>query len=192
MFPRFALLLVCLSPGVLHAGERPLAIDFAQSQVEVLVKATVDSFTGHLTRFEPMITVGDDGMVSHARLAFHFRDVDTGKPKRDEAMHEWQHTSEHPDGEFILGSLHANPDQGFTAAGWLTFHGVRRELSFPATVTKDGTLYAIDGNAAVDTREYGLPIIRMFGLLKVDPVVHVRFHVQGRLPASAATAAVSP
>jgi hypothetical protein len=31
----------------------------------------------------------------------------------------------------------------------------------------------------VDTRDYGLPIIRVFGLLKVDPLVHVQFHLEG-------------
>jgi iron complex transport system substrate-binding protein len=39
------------------------------------------------------------------------------------------------------------------------------------------------GDASLDTREFGLPVIRLFGLLKVDPVVRVRFHLQGTAPA---------
>jgi len=55
-------------------------------------------------------------------------------------------------------------------------------VSFPVKITADHRLTTIDGMAAVDTREFGLPIIRMFWVLTVDPVVHVRFHLQGVLP----------
>jgi hypothetical protein len=33
----------------------------------------------------------------------------------------------------------------------------------------------------IDTREHGLPVIRLLGLLKVDPLVTVRFHLQASL-----------
>jgi polyisoprenoid-binding protein YceI len=73
------------------------------------------------------------------------------------------------------------PDSGFVAVGRLTFHGITRDLRFPASVIRDTGNYAIDGDATVDTREFGLPIIRMMGVLKVDPLVHVRFHLQGHV-----------
>ena len=52
-------------------------------------------------------------------------------------------------------------------------------MHFPIAVTSDGRLLAIDGEAVLDTREFGLPVIRLLGLLKVDPQVAVRFHLQG-------------
>ena len=159
--------------------ERKLAVDFPQSKVEVAVRATMDSFVGRLVRYEPAITIGDDGRVVAARISFHFRDVETGKDGRDKSMHSWQQTETFPDGEFVLSSLESGAGGAYTAFGRLTFHGVNRDLRFPVLITRDGERYAIDGDAAVDTRVFGLPIIRMFKVLKVDPLVHVRFHLQG-------------
>ncbi len=182
MILRFLCLFLTFAAGWAGAAERPLVIDLAQSRVEIVVRATMDSFTGKLARFDPAVGVGDDGRVVSARLAFHFLDIATGKEGRDKAMHKWQETGKFPDGVFVLTSLEpaVAPDSGFVAVGRLTLHGVTRDLRFPASVIRDAATYAIDGDATVDTREFGLPIVRMMGVLKVDPLVHVRFHLQGR------------
>lgn len=168
------------------AAEHPLAIDRAESRVEIAVKATVDSFTAKLTQFEPSIVLGDDGRVSSARVTFHFRDIDTGKEARNKAMHKWQQTDAFPDGVFVLSALEPAGGNTATAFGRLSLHAVSQEVQFPVSVTRDGRRYAIDGEATVDTRAHGLPVIRMLGLLKVDPVVRVRFHLQGQTEAIAA------
>lgn len=171
-----------LVAGSALAAERSLEIDRTHSRIDVDVHATGDSFTGSLKQFEPMVVVTDDGRVTAARLAFKFRDVVTGKTKRDQAMHEWQHTAEHPDAVFVLTSLESGPAPagGQLALGRLTFHGITREIRFPVSLLREGERTVIDGAAPIDTREYGLPIIRMFGFLKVDPIVKVRFHLEGR------------
>lgn len=178
------LLLVCaaLWPAFAVAAPTPLSIDPAQSRVEVIVKATVDSFTGTLDAYKADITV-DAGRVTAATISFRFADVHTGKPARDEAMHEWQDTPKHPDGVFTLKTIETAADGRLTARGALVLHGVSREIAFPISVTTDHRLYAIDGEAPLDTREFGLPIIRKFGLLKVNPLVKVRFHLQGTVAA---------
>ena len=174
-----------LSSGVawMDASERPLAIDSVQSRVEIAVHASVDSFTGKLTQFEPTVVIDDEGRVVSARVAFHFRDVVTGKGSRDTAMHKWQHTDEFPDGGFVLTSLEPAvvPEKGFVATGRLTFHGVVRDLRFPVSVLRENGRYVIDGEAVLDTREFGLPVIRMLAVLKVDPQVKVRFHLEGKV-----------
>lgn len=177
------LVFLAVAAGRLPAAERPLALDLAQSRVEVEVRATVDSFTGKLVAFDPVVAVGDDGRIVAARFGFHFRDLETGKPKRDAAMHKWQDTTAFPNGVFVLSDLAPAPAPaaGFVASGRLTLHGATQELRFPVTVQREGERYAIDGDAPVDVRGFGLPIIRLLGVLKVDPVVHVRFHLQGRL-----------
>ncbi len=178
--------LICALVGVTAgsiAGERPLAMDRAQSKLEVAVHASMDSFTGQLERFESVVTVGDDGRVVAARIAFRFRDLHTGKDKRDAAMHQWQHTDEFPDGGFVLTSLEPAPapEGGFVAVGRLTLHGVVRDVRFPVSVLREAERYVIDGEAALDTRTFGLPVIRMLAVLKVDPVVKVRFHLVGKV-----------
>lgn len=174
------LLATLLAGGALPGQAAQLACDPAQSRVEIIVKATVDSFTGHLARFDPEVTLGPDGHVTAARFRFHFSDVQTGKDKRDKAMHEWQQTDRFPDGEFQLDSLTPQVEAAWLARGRLTFHGRAQTLEFPVTVVTQGEVCAIDGEAVVDTREFDLPVIRLLGLLKVDPLVHVRFHLQGR------------
>jgi polyisoprenoid-binding protein YceI len=175
--------LVSVSPSL--AAERAINIDIAESRVEIVVRASVDSFTGQLKRFAPVVKVNDEGRIVAARMTFLFRDVVTGKEKRDREMHAWQKTDSYPDGAFELSSLEPAPAQagGLIATGQLTFHGVTRELRFPVTVQREDGKYVIDGDAPVDTRDFGLPVIRMLAVLKVDPIVQVRFHLQGRDPA---------
>lgn len=187
MIPRLPLgfLLAALLVSSLGATGTALTIDRPQSRLQVAVHSTVDSFTANLAGFDPVIAVDEQGNVTAARLTFHFRDLQTGKDKRDASMHKWQHTDAFPDGRFELRTLERN-GAALTAVGELTFHGVSREIRFPVSVAHDGATYAIDADAPVDTRDFALPIIRMFGLLKVDPLVHVRIHVQGAMPAAQA------
>lgn len=174
------LLAACVIGGVSCGSAAQLICDPAQSRIEVVVKATVDSFTGQLAKFDPVVTLGPDGRVTAARVRFKFADVQTGKEKRDKAMHEWQQTGQYPDGEFELVSLSPTAEAGWRAQGRLTFHGRTQPLDFPVTIVTQADLCAIDGEAVVDTRAFDLPVIRLLGLLKVDPLVHVRFHLQGR------------
>jgi polyisoprenoid-binding protein YceI len=182
MTSRFLFLgaVVLAAAARLVAADRPVQFDPAQSTVDVVVKATVDSFTGRLAAYELTGTVDEQGRFRSARLTFRFRDVLTGKPKRDAKMHEWQGTAQFPDARFELVSLTDLPDATCRAAGRLTFHGVTREVSFPVRIGREGDVHAIDGEAAIDTRDFGLPVIRLIGVLKVDPVVRVRFHFQGK------------
>lgn len=178
-----SLLVFALMALTASAAPEALVIDSAQSRVEIVVKATVDSFTGRLDGYKAAITV-DGGHVTAATLKFNFSDVHTGKTARDEAMHEWQETAKHPDGVFTLAALEPAADGRFNARGTLVLHGVSREIVFTVSVITDGSLYAIDGVAPLDTRDFGLPVIRKFGLLKVEPQVKVRFHLQGTAKAS--------
>jgi polyisoprenoid-binding protein YceI len=147
------------------------------------MKATADSFVGRLERYEAVIVVDPETAsadVVRARFAFRFADVKTGKDARDEAMHSWQDTAHHPDGIFTLAAIEQGADGGRAATGTLVLHGRSREISFPVSVSREGGLYAIDGEATLDTRDFGLPVIKKLLLLKVDPAVKVRFHLQGR------------
>lgn len=175
----FMVFLIGMLPVFAVASPVPLAIDPAQSRIEIIVKATVDSFVGTLDAYKTDIAV-EDGQVAAAIITFRFADVHTGKSGRDEAMHDWQETSRHPDGVFTLKSLERTGADGrMDARGSLTFHGVSRAIAFPVVISTDSTHYTIAGEASLDTRDFGLPVIRKLGLLKVDPLVRVRFHFQG-------------
>lgn len=179
---RFLCLFLALLPAALVAAERPLVVDKARSQIDIVVKATVDSFTGSLNDYDARLIVDDKtGQVKATEVRFDFINVKTGKEKRDAKMHDWQDTPNHPQGAFVLQRLETMDDGKRMAFGHLELHGLRREITFPVVITRDQRLYAIDGEAVIDTRDYGLPVIRMMGLLKVDPMVKVRFHLQAEL-----------
>lgn len=154
--------------------------DREQSRLDVLVKATFDSFTARLEHWEPHLEFDANAHITGARVRFAFADLKTGKEKRDRAMLDWEEASRFPEGEFVLDHLTPDANGRSRAEGRLTIHGVTRPLAFPVTILADGPLCAVDGEALIDTREFGLPVIRMMGLLKVDPQVRVRFHLQGR------------
>ena len=177
-----SLLLFALLPVCLGAAPSPLVVDPSQSRIEVAVPCTMDSFTGTLDAYAADITV-DGGRVTAAKLSFNFTDVHTGKAARDEAMHDWQDTPKHPSCSFVLRTLEPISGSGsrFNATGTFTLHDVATELTFPVSVTTEQNRYAIDGEAPLDTRNFGLPIIRKFGLLKVEPLIKVRFHLQGAI-----------
>lgn len=173
------LLLLGLIPLLAGAAPVKLNVDKRHSRLDIDVKATVDSFTGTLGEYEPAILIDDAGNVQSASFAFRFEDVKTGKAERDQQMHDWQQTSKYPDGVFKLVSIDSDAAGALSATGTLEFHGVQREISFPISITRDGPVLAIDGTVQLDTRDFGLPVIRKFLLLRVDPEVVVRFHMQG-------------
>ncbi len=174
------------TPALRATEPAVLAVDTASSKIEIAVKVTVDSFVGRLDAYQANIAVDPAShAVTHATLDFRWADVKTGKAERDKQMNEWQHSDEFPTGQFTLVNLApANAAGSQQASGTLALHGHTHDVTFPVTIRMNGNVETIDGDAPVDVRDYGLPVIRKFGLLKVDPVVHVRFHVQGALPAA--------
>ncbi len=166
------------------AAETPLIADKAQSTIEYAVTATMDSFTGKLSAYDLELArdPDDPARISRAELRFRIADLRSGNSKRDQQMRDWQSTEQFPEAIFTLTALEPAATPGrFTARGQFIFHGMTRDLVFPVSISSsnDG-LHVIDGEARIDTRDFGLPIIRKFGLLKVDPVVVIKLHLQAR------------
>jgi polyisoprenoid-binding protein YceI len=179
--------LVAVGLGLrLAAAELPLSIDKDHSKIAYDVQVTIHPFSGTLTAYQADILVDQAlGKVTKAQLRFKFADLHSGEDKRDHDMLAWENNDQFPEVVFTLTSLDAGPAGGkFTAKGQLLLHGQTKEISFPVSiVTKDNLGYSIDGDTTVDTRDYGLPVIRKFGFLKVDPQVRVSFHLQGSVSA---------
>jgi polyisoprenoid-binding protein YceI len=164
----------------LNAASQPLVINGAASKIDIAVKVTADSFVGKLQAYDAEIQVDPAASkVTACRVGFKWADVKTGKDKRDVKMNEWQDSAKNPDGVFQMESLEAGADGHLLAKGTLEMHGLSKPIQFPVTVTpKDGN-WVIDGEATVNTTDYGLPVIKMMAMLKVDPRVVVRFHLEG-------------
>jgi polyisoprenoid-binding protein YceI len=160
------------------AAERPLKIDPERSFVDVDVKMTVGSFTGHLDAYEAKVNVDDAGKIKSAVFAFKFADLKTGKSERDDAMIKWLGGAA-PEGNFELGNLALTPDGQGQISGRLTFHGVTERIEFPINVIKADGSYTITGETTVDYRTWNLKVIRVALIAKVDPEVKVRFKLVG-------------
>lgn len=179
------LLLLSLAAG-LPAAPRTLGVDPASSSLSIDVRATGDSFTATLTSFTvaAALDVADPAAAS-AQVSFRVADIKTGNDKRDRKMNGWFEADRFPEGQFKLSQLvrDAGSDR-YRASGILTLHGKEKAVEFPVTIVPSDTTWTLDGEAVIDTRDFGLPIIRMFGLLTVDPQVKVRFHLQAKPTAS--------
>lgn len=168
-------------PLVAGAKGAPLVVDRAASHVDVAVTSTVTSFVARLEKFDAALTLDpESGRVESAAFHADLAAVKTGRADRDHNMVVWLQTNQFPQVDFALIAVDRDPSGTLTAHGQFQLHGQQRELRFPITVTLSHGLTTIDGTAALDTRDFGLPIIR-FWLLTVDPVVHVHFHLQGSL-----------
>lgn len=166
---------------LVSAADPVLRIDREKSFVDVDVKATVDSFTGRLEKYQAAVATDATGRIRAATFDFRFADLKTGKADRDAKMLEWLGAADAA-GKFELGVLALTPSGQGQANGRLTFHGATQRIEFPVTVARDDRAYTITGEVTIDHRNWGLKVIRMMALLKVDPEVRIRFRLAGELP----------
>ncbi len=156
-----------------------VTLDRAESHVEVAVTSTFTSFEARLETFEVAIMLDpESGRVESTAFHADLAAMKTGRADRDRNMVVWLQTDQFPQVVFDLRAVERGPDGALTARGRFQLHGQQHDLSFPVAVTISRGLATIDGTATLDTRDFGLPIIR-FLVLTVDPVVRVHFHLQG-------------
>jgi len=172
------LVALLLLPLALTAADHVLKADPTKSYVDVDVKVTIGDFTAHLDRYDLQATIDAKNKIKTGVLAFKFADLKTGKPDRDAKMIEWLGGND-PAGKFEIGLLALTPDGQGRVTGNLTFHGTSYLVEFPVNVARDGNDYTITGEVTVDYRNWSLKVLRMAGLIKVDPEVKVRFKFAG-------------
>ena len=178
--------LLLLSLETLGAAERVVAIDQKKSRIEYRVGVPLGSFTGTLAAYESIITAdpGRAQPVTRAEIRFRFTDLRSDNAKRDQAMRDWQNTEQFPECVYTLISLDpAGAPNSFNAKGQFIFHGQARELVFPVIISAANGVISIKGDAVIDTRAFGVPPLRRWGLLKVDPEVKVAIALFGSTPA---------
>ncbi len=160
----------------------PVVMDMAQSHFEIAVKATIGSFVADLQLFDLLITTTPRAaQIESAVFRSTFSAIKTGNVDRDRDMNDWQQTDKFPNVMFTLAALEPEPSGKSIARGQLRFHGIERSVSFPISIETKAQIIAIEGDVTIDTRDFGLPVITRFYFLKVDPIVHLHFHLQGKL-----------
>ena len=173
-----------LLPIVNHAQAGQLAVNREQSQIEVAVSATIDSFVGDLEKYQADIDCAPGTKLpAKAKVSFDFQDLKTGNPSRDKEMLKWLDHSKDPDCTFTLADWKTVGTTNY-ADGTMVIHGVTRKIQMPVTIAHTGTNYDISGSADLNYHDFNLPTIRKMLFLTVDPHLHVTFHLVGTLPAN--------
>lgn len=179
---RLSLLLLPLFITARLLSAELLSVDKDRSSIEVAVKATMDPFTAKLSAYDAALTAdASPARIASAQVKFRFLDVKTGKDKRDAEMHKWQQTDQFADCLYVMEKLAPAGGDNFTATGKFTLHGVTKEISFPIAIRfqPDGSC-KLDSDFPLDTQDYGLPVFRKFALLKVDPLLKIKIHLEAR------------
>jgi len=172
---------VAVSP--LRAAEaRPLALDPARCVLEVEVHATFDTFVVRLERFAADIRVDRAARrVARAEFSFDIADLRTGIARRDEDLLAWEDHARFPRVNFQLDGMEPQPDGSFLARGTVMLHGLAHGVAVSLSVLAEGDRFVLAGEATVDLRDFGLPPPRKYLLVRVNPRLRVRFHLQGRI-----------
>lgn len=174
-----------LLAGTTIASAAPLDIDYQHSKIDVAVSATIDSFVGHLDKYEAAVDPGGStNLPAQAKVTFNFSDLKTGNRDRDTEMLKWLEFSTTPSATFALTGWKQSGTTNI-ATGELTIHGVRKSIEMPVAIKDAAGNWDITGTTDFDYRDFNLPKIRKLLVLVVDPHLKVSFHLVGKQPASA-------
>lgn len=181
----FTSLLLCASVAspALRAAEMPVLVDQSHSRILMQVKTDFSGFTAELTDYHiDVLADAESGQIVSAQVNFPFSALKTGDAHRDRDMLAWENNDQFPQVVCTLTRLDPHGEAKFTAQGEVLFHGVKKAISFPATVIiNPNQSYVVDGEIEIDTRDFNLPKVRKYLIVTVNPVVHVVFHLQAAL-----------
>ncbi len=165
-----------------RAENIPWRMDPQRSVIEVGVRSTLETFQCRVARFDAQVTMERGTQrIEQAAVTFVLADVKTGRARRDEDLLAWGGAEGSPTLSFRLTEMTRAEGGKLLVRGTVTMHGVEKTVSFPVRSLVEGSLHTFDGAAVIDYRDFGLPVIRKYLILSVNPRLEVRFHLQGWL-----------
>jgi polyisoprenoid-binding protein YceI len=155
-------------------------IDKSRSSIAVDAKATNHRFTGTLKDFDVKITGLRKSLVpTKVELKWDFKNLDTADKKRDRNMLKWLEYGKKPTGSFVMTKWIDDGKGNTFTRGNITIHGVKKEITFPCKVSRNGKTITAAGNAQLTYTDFGLPHIRQLVVLTVNPKLSIRFTLVG-------------
>jgi polyisoprenoid-binding protein YceI len=157
-----------------------LIVDNYRSTIEVSVRATAHTIDGHVISFSSSIRLAPGGdFPQSAEIHFEVTDLTTDHEERDQEMLKWLESEKFPEVFFEMVDV-AGTGNTRIVEGSLTLHGVTRGVSIPVTVTTQGDVTTINGEAEIETRNFRLPKIRRALVMSVSPTVLIEFSLVGK------------
>lgn len=185
--------------GLLIAAAPPLASRLPAPAIETwpapnaVLRSGTLSFTGHSTLgdFVGTTTAVSGGVTGNAELAnargwveAPVTTLSTGNGLRDHDLRSTMDVEKYPTMRFELaGVTIGSPAPSDTVIGALrgalTIHGVTRDVSILSTLIAEGDTIDVSGAFPVDLADYKVGgLTRLFGTLRVQRKIDVRFHVR--------------
>jgi polyisoprenoid-binding protein YceI len=174
--------------GVLLAGWTPpvraqVAVrdgDLKEGVLSFDGRATMGDFVGTTSTVSGRMTGGSDLSAVRGWVEAPVNTLKTGNGRRDRDLNKSMESDEFPTMRFDLAGVEPGVSRGdttaVTLAGTLTLHGVKREVTLPATVILQPEAIRLRSSFPLNLTDYEIGgLSKMLGLLKMHPdiVVHV-------------------
>lgn len=169
----------------LSAETLTFQLDPAKTTVQFTFGATLHTVRGTLTAKEGTIRFDPNTGSAEGWVLLDATSARTGNARRDRKMHQKILESRRfPDITFdvdrITGTMRPGGRSDIQLRGTLDWHGTRRPLDLPATVTVNGDQVTATGSVTIRYMEWGLPDPSFF-LLRVAKEVRVEVKASGRV-----------
>jgi polyisoprenoid-binding protein YceI len=142
--------------------------------------ATTGDFVGTTTTMTGQMTGGSDVAAVRGWVEAPVNTLKTGNGRRDRDLNKSMETDKFPTMRFDLASVTPGVSRGDTTAvtlgGTFTIHGVKRDVTMPATVVFQAGAVHLRSTFPLNLTDYQIGgLSKMLGILKMDPdiVVHV-------------------
>ena len=127
-------------------------IEFTGSKVTGKHDGGFKTFTGHFT-VEDGVPVGNDHKVEiDMNSTFADDEKLTGHLKSPDFFD----VAKYPQTTFDVTELKKDSDTAYTVSGNFKLHGVEKNISFPATVTRDGDTVNIKAEIDINRKDFGI------------------------------------
>lgn len=155
-------------------------------------KSTIHDFTGSTRKlsgfFEARFAQLEDGVAG--MLSIDTASLDSKDPDRDHEMHEKHlHSKRFPSialafKSFSKSSWNDGYDRGVgDLLGELEIHGVKRSVTIPVSVVRQGQTLQVQGRVPLKMSDYGITPPSKFAVIRVQDEVNVWFDIQAKLSA---------
>lgn len=143
-------------------------------------RATVGDFTGTTSTLSGRMTGGSGLSAVRGWVEALVNTLKTGNGRRDRDLNKSMESEKFPNLRFDLSSVTPGVSRGdstaVTLGGAFTIHGVKREVTMPATVVSEAGGIRLRSTFPMNLTDYEIGgLSKMLGLLKMHPdiVVHV-------------------
>ena len=126
------------------------SISFVGSKVTGKHDGGFKAFTGGFT-------VDEDGEVTGGEIVIDMDSTWSDADKLTEHLkaEDFFHVAEHPESKFTVTGVEKT-DSGYSISGNLLLRGVEKNITFPATATKDGDMVKVAAEFDIKRKDWGI------------------------------------